>query len=124
MANYTSFSTAETNPDLDIVEDVSPDEVNAKIQDLTIVDVRTSEEYTGELGHIANSSLVTLDTLMDHIDTIPKEKTVVFICRSGRRSTNAAAIAKDHGFESAYNMKGGMILWNEMGLPTEGKSSE
>lgn len=123
MSNYTTFSTAEQNPDLDIVEDVSPDEVNAKKDNLTIIDVRSSEEYTGELGHIAGSKLVTLDTIMDHIDDIPKDKTVVFICRSGRRSTSAAAIAKDNGFESVYNMKGGMILWNEMGLSTEGKSS-
>ena len=123
MSQFTSFSTAETNPELDIVQDVSPDEVNAKATDLTIVDVRTSEEYTGELGHIAGSQLVTLDTLMDHIDNIPKEKTVVFICRSGRRSANATAIAKDNGFESVYNMKGGMMLWNEMGLATEGKNS-
>ena len=91
MSNYTTFSSVETNPDLDIVEDVSPDEVNAKISELTIIDVRTSEEYTGELGHIASSKLITLDTLMDHIDSIPKEKTVVFICRSGRRSTSGAS---------------------------------
>lgn len=123
MSNYTTFTSAETNPELDMVQDVSPDEVNAKINGLTIVDVRSSEEYVGELGHIPNSKLVTLDTLMDHIDDIPKEKTVVFICRSGRRSANATAIAKDNGFESVYNMKGGMLLWNEMGLTTEGKNS-
>ncbi len=123
MSNFVSFSTAEQNPELNIVEDVSPDEVNAKSNNLTIVDVRTQEEYTGELGHIPNSKLVTLDTLMDHIDDIPKDKTVVFICRSGRRSANATAIAKDNGFESVFNMKGGMLLWNEMGLTTEGKNS-
>lgn len=123
MSNYTTFSTAETNPDLDIVEDVSPDEVNAKRGNLTIIDVRSQDEFVGDLGHIENSKLITLDTLMDHIDDIPKDKTVVFICRSGRRSANATAIAKDHGFESVYNMKGGMLLWNEMGLSTEGKNS-
>ncbi len=124
MPNYTTFSTAETNPDLDMVQDVSPDEVNAKIKNLELIDVRSSDEYVGELGHIPNSTLITLDTLMDHIDEIPKEKTVVFICRSGRRSANATAIAQDNGFESVYNMKGGMLLWNEMGLTTEGKSAE
>ena len=123
MSKYTSFSTAETNPDLDMVEDVSPDEVNAKSDSLTLIDVRSADEFTGELGHVPNSQLVTLDTLMDNIDDIPKDKTVVFICRSGRRSANATAIAKDNGFESVYNMKGGMILWNEMGLTTEGKNS-
>lgn len=124
MSQFISFSTAETNPDLNMVLDVSPDEVNAKIEDLTLIDVRTEAEYIGELGHIPNSKLITLDTLMDHIDDLPKDKTIVFICRSGARSANATAIAKDNGFESVYNMKGGMILWNGMGLTTEGKSSE
>ena len=123
MSNYTTFSTAETNPELDIVEDVTPGEVNAKMDNLTLIDVRSSEEYTGELGHIPGSQLITLDTIMDHIDNIPKDKTVVFICRSGRRSASASAIAKDNGFESVYNMKGGMLLWNEMGLTTEGSNS-
>ena len=123
MSNYTTFSTAETNPDLDMVQDVSPDEVNAKIESLCIIDVRGADEYVGDLGHISSSTLVTLDTIMDNIDNIPRDKTVVFVCRSGRRSAGATAIAKDNGFESAYNMKGGMLLWNAMGLNTEGKNS-
>lgn len=123
MSKFTNFSTADTNPNMDMIEDVSPDEVNAKKDELTLIDVRTPEEYTGELGHVSNSKLMTLDTLMDHIDDIPKDKTVVFICRSGGRSANATAMAKDQGFESAYNMKGGMLLWNEMGLDVDGKNS-
>ena len=123
MSDYTNFSTAETNPELDIVKDISPDELSAKKQNVTLIDVRSSEEFVGELGHVPDSRLVTLDTLMDHLDDIPKDKTVVFICRSGRRSANATAIAQDNGFESAYNMKGGMMLWNEMGLETAGKNS-
>lgn len=123
MSNFTTFSTAETNPELDMVEDISPGELSAKQDQVTVVDVRSADEYVGELGHIPNSQLMTLDTIMDNIDSISKEKTVVFICRSGRRSANATAIAKDNGFTSAYNMKGGMLLWNEMGLTTEGKNS-
>ena len=119
MSKYTSFSSAEPNAELNLVEDVSPDEVNAKMDDLSLIDVRGAEEYVGELGHIPSSRLIPLDCLMDHIEQIPKDKTIVFICRSGRRSANAAAIAKDHGFESAYSMKGGMVLWNEMGLEIE-----
>ena len=122
MSTFTNFTT-ETNPDLDMVEDVSPGEVNAKKDNLCLVDVRSSDEYNGELGHIPGSQLITLDTLMDHIDNLPKDKTIVFVCRSGRRSANATAMAKDNGFESVYNMQGGMILWNEMSLDTEGKCS-
>lgn len=123
MSKFVSFTSAETNPDMDFVTDISPDEVNAKKELLTIIDVRSQDEYVGDLGHIPNSRLVTLDTLMDHIGSIPQDKTVVFICRSGRRSASATAIAKDNGFQSVYNMKGGMLLWNEMGLTTEGRQS-
>lgn len=123
MSKTVNFSTAETNPELDMVKDISPDELSAKKENVTLVDVRGADEFVGELGHIPGAQLMTLDTLMDHIDSIPKDKTVVFICRSGRRSANASAIAQDNGFESVYNMKGGMMLWNEMGLETEGKNS-
>lgn len=123
MSKFVNFTSAETNPDMDFVTDISPDEVNAKKELLTIIDVRSHDEYVGDLGHVPNSRLVTLDTLMDHIGSIPQDKTVVFICRSGRRSASATAIAKDNGFQSVYNMKGGMLLWNEMGLTTEGRQS-
>lgn len=119
MSEYVSFSSSEANPDLDIVSDVSPDEVNAKRDLICLIDVRRPDEYTGELGHIPGAKLLTLDTLSDHFDDIPKDKTVVFICRSGRRSASATALAKDQGYESVYNMKGGMMMWNEMGLETE-----
>lgn len=124
MSQHVQFNDLETNEDLEMVQDVSPKEVEAHIDQLTLIDVRSKEEYTGALGHIANSQLITLDRLMDHIDEIPQDKTVVFICRSGRRSASAAALAKDHGLESVYNLKGGMLLWNELGLKTEGKNSQ
>ena len=121
--SFVKFGNAETNPNLNMVEDVSPGEVFAKRDELCLIDVRRPDEYTGELGHAPGTTLMTLDTLPDQIKNIPTDKTVVFICRSGGRSANATAMAKDQGFEHAYNMKGGMILWNEMGLVTEGKSN-
>lgn len=123
MSNFITFSSAEPNPEMDMVQDISPDEVFAYRDQIAIIDVRSEDEYVGELGHISNSTLITLGTLMDHIDDLPKDKTIVFICRSGKRSANATAIAKDYGIDSVFNMKGGMILWNEMGLKVEGKNS-
>lgn len=123
MSDFVDFSSQETNPQLDIVQDVSPEEVNLKKEKIELIDVRQPNEYDGELGHIAGSKLVPLDTLMDHVNTLPQDKTIVFICRSGARSTNAAAIAMDYGLDSVFNMKGGMLLWNEMGLSVERSQS-
>lgn len=106
------------NPDFEGVLDVTPDDV-AKSSGAKIVDVREPAEYVGELGHIAGAELIVLQTLPDHLDRLPKDKPVVFICRSGVRSARAAAFAQANGFTQVYNMKGGMLLWNSMGLPTE-----
>ncbi|MCB0377491.1 MAG: rhodanese-like domain-containing protein [Bdellovibrionales bacterium] len=123
MSHFTKLSSAEPNPDLDRVEDVSPDEVNAKKDQLCLVDVRSPDEYVGPLGHIEGSILIELNELPHSLEKLPRQRTIVFICRSGRRSANATAIAKDKGFESAFNMKGGMLLWNEMGLEIKTKGA-
>lgn len=113
------FKSKEQNPNLEEVFDVDPKEVNDFQEQLALIDVRRPDEYTGELGHIPGSRLITLDTMNAHIQSLPKNKTIVFVCRSGARSANAASMALAHGFSDVYNMKGGMILWNEYGLDVE-----
>lgn len=98
--------------------EVSPQEVNEKLSDVVAIDVRRADEYTGELGHIAEIPLVTLETDFEkHLETLDKSKTYVFVCRSGGRSTNATLLAKSLGFENVFNMQGGMLRWNALDLP-------
>lgn len=113
------FKSKENNPNLEEVFDVDPKEVCDNQDQLALIDVRRPDEFTGELGHIPGARLVTLDTLQANIQSLPKNKTIVFVCRSGARSANAASLAIAHGFNDVYNMKGGMILWNEYGLDVE-----
>ena len=44
---------------------------------------------------------------------------LVAVCRSGVRSTTAAAILEGLGFERVYNLKDGMVEWNDRRLPVE-----
>ena len=113
------FASQEENLHYEKVLDIDPQELSEKVDDVIIVDVRQPDEFTGELGHIPSAQLMVLDELEETIDQLPKDKTVVFVCRSGGRSAKATAIALDHGFTHVFNMKGGMILWNELHLPTE-----
>lgn len=102
------------------VWEISPKQLHEKISEVKLIDVRQPEEYTGELGHIANSTLSTLQTeLEDYLDTLPKEQRYVFICRSGKRSTQACLFAEERGIQNVANLGGGMIAWNEENLPTE-----
>jgi len=113
------FKQKLPNPNYDNVFDVTPDEVKNNAQELTLIDVRQPEEYTGELGHVQNAQLVVLGEIPDQIKNIPTDKPVVFICRSGMRSAQASAYAHSLGIKNTYNMLGGMLLWNQLALPTE-----
>lgn len=113
------FKTKSTNPNFTNVEDVPPQEVLDNSKELVLIDVREISEFHGELGHIPDAELIVLSTLPQQINLIPKDQTVVFICRSGNRSANAAAYAKSVGYNNVYNMIGGMILWNQLQFPTE-----
>lgn len=113
------FENRIENPSYEGVFDVPPAELHQKMNQVKLVDVRQPDEYTGELGHVPGSELMVLDTLPDHLMNLPKDHTIVFICRSGARSARATAFAKMNGFEHVYNMQGGMLLWNNLQLPVE-----
>ena len=122
MAQTVAFESVNPNPNHDTVKDVKPEEVLTKKDDVVLVDVRRPDELTGELGHIPGVMHVVLDELPQRLDEIPKDQTVVFVCRSGGRSGQASAFALENGFQDVYNMQGGMIRWNELRFDTEGKS--
>lgn len=90
---------------------------------LRIVDVRSDGEFKGELGHITGAELATLGLqLAGLLDQAQRNELIVFVCRSGGRSAHATMMSREMGFTRTMNMHGGMILWNQLGLPTEGKS--
>ncbi|RAL25992.1 rhodanese-like domain-containing protein [Thermoflavimicrobium daqui] len=75
------------------------------------IDVRTPEEYTN--GHIPGSIHIPHDQMeLRYQELLPyKEKKLLLICRSGKRSVFAANVLAEHGFPSLFNMKGGMLEW-------------
>lgn len=91
-----------------------------KSQAVRLIDVRRPDEYTGELGHIPGAKLVTLGPdLQSLVDQGRKDETIVFICRSGGRSGQATQYATEKGYNHVFNMRGGMLRWNELAFPTE-----
>lgn len=119
MNKVTDFAQKFSNPQFEGVYDIDPSELHQKMKNVKLIDVRQPDEFTGELGHIPGAELIVLDTLPEHLDKIPQDQTVVFVCRSGGRSARAAAFAQQNGYPHVYNMRGGMLLWNELQFPTE-----
>jgi rhodanese-related sulfurtransferase len=42
---------------------------------------------------------------------------VVTVCHAGTRSAQATVILRQAGFTRTANLRGGMLLWQQMGLP-------
>lgn len=104
----------------DGVWEITVQEVHSNKGQFELIDVRQEEEFTGELGHIAGARLCTLQTdLPIEVSKLDAQKSYVFVCRSGMRSSRAAVMAQEAGIQNVYNMVGGMIAWNEAGLPID-----
>jgi len=85
------------------------------------VDVRNQADYHGEQGHITQASLIPLEELTSRIDELAehKDKTIVTICRTDKRSTKAAELLHKSGFTHVQVVKMGMSDWNANGFPVE-----
>lgn len=106
---------------VDGVPAVQPEEVHTKLgRSFELIDVRRPEEFCDPLGHIPGARLVTLGPdLMRFLNEANKANEIIFVCRSGGRSGQATALSRDAGFTKTANLVGGMLRWNELGLPTD-----
>ena len=78
------------------------------------IDVREKSEF--DEGHIKGVKLIPLSTINTEALKLDKNAKYITVCRSGRRSAKAAEEMKKLGF-NVVTMKGGMLEWQEKGLP-------
>jgi len=94
--------------------ELSAEDVNAQKDKYILVDVRERNELTGPEGKIQGSILATFGPDLAHfLEMADPSKDYVLICRSGYRSGKACEMAYAIGISKAYNLKGGMLAWNE-----------
>jgi rhodanese-related sulfurtransferase len=90
-------------------ENVRPEDVHALPPNVRRIDVREPDEYTGPLGHLANSELIPLATVEAAAQAWPRHQPLLLICRSGARSARAAVQLAALGFTRLFNLEGGML---------------
>ena len=81
-----------------------------------VVDVRQRGEW--KAGRIRGAVHVPLHELSARIDRMPRDRTLITVCRSGHRSAVAAKALRRAGYE-VENLSGGMKRWARAGLPLE-----
>ncbi len=106
----------------DGIPEVTAEKVQENLGKVRLIDVRTTEEFNNELGHIPGAELVTLGPdLTKFLNSGNKTEEMVFICRSGGRSGTATSESQKLGYKYTANLIGGMIRWNEMKYEVERK---
>lgn len=103
--------------------DVSPVDATRLInhEDAVLLDIREDKEYRE--GHILNARHIPLNMLGDRLRELEKfkGKPIIAYCRSGHRSARACALLRKHGFESVYNLGGGIMAWQNANFPVNKK---
>ncbi len=89
---------------------------NKDAPNFVILDVRTAEEYAD--GHMEKA--INLDykseTFKNELNKLDKNKTYLIYCRTGERSGITLDIMKKLGFSKVYDMLGGIIEWESVGV--------
>lgn len=78
-----------------------------------ILDVRSEGEM--EEGHIEGAILMDIHQsarFMEKAKEMDPSKNYYIYCHSGARSGQACAIFNSIGIKNAYNLMGGIMLWN------------
>ncbi len=94
---------------------VAYDMIEKNDSNLTILDVRTPEEFKKE-GKISGAKLIPVDQLAKNLTMLDKSKQILVYCRSGNRSVYASRVLEKNGF-TPLNMSGGINAWKSQKLP-------
>jgi rhodanese-related sulfurtransferase len=98
---------------IDPIAQIDPSAAKALAEDgALLLDVREPDEWRAE--HIADVVHMPLGELQP--DSVPHDRVVVAVCRSGNRSGKAATQLAAAGVD-VRNLAGGMKAWAEHGLP-------
>ena len=93
------------------MNEITVQELKEKIdnnEDFQLIDVREDFEYeTSNIGGV----LIPLGGVLIESDKISKDKPVVVMCRSGKRSAAAITQLEQQGFTNLSNLRGGILAW-------------
>lgn len=90
-------------------------------EDALVLDVREDAEY--KQGHLANAVHIPLGQLNQRVKELDKYRgrNVVAYCRTGNRSNTAASLLRRQGFDTVFNLAGGIVAWQNANLPVTKK---
>jgi uncharacterized membrane protein YdjX (TVP38/TMEM64 family)/rhodanese-related sulfurtransferase len=103
---------------------MNTEELKQNLQDHNqwlLLDVRSSDDFIGELGHISGAVNIPLEELKQRQSELQDylERPVAIICTTDRRSSQAERMLSGSGFGEVVIVAGGMSSWNQQGYAVE-----
>lgn len=95
---------------------VKPTEFKEKSINQVIIDIRTPQEFNQ--GHIEGAININFfdNSFIEQIGKYDKSKPIFLYCRSGNRTSSAAAKVAKLGYGEIYDLQGGIMSWSRENL--------
>lgn len=102
------------------LEPVTADELQERLDEVVVVDVRRADDYAA--GHLPGAVSIPLRELRDRLAELPAGREIVAYCSGPYcvASPNAVRLLRDHGRE-ARSLAGGATHWRRTGHPVTNK---
>ncbi|WP_071515058.1 rhodanese-like domain-containing protein [Geitlerinema sp. PCC 9228] len=109
--------------------EISPKKLATMHKKPLVLDVRSGMEYKG--GHVPGAVNLSLPRLMlgmmplfrwmlpKWFRDLPKDQPIAVMCLTSHRSPIAARQLVNSGFQKVWNVSGGMMKWQQLGLDVE-----
>ena len=101
------------------LDEVLPDWVCAHRDQITLLDVRSREEWQGPDGRVSGSVHLPLSELSERQAELPRDRPLVVVCYAGSRSALATQQLQRNGWPRVANLRGGLHRWADEGFPLE-----
>ena len=100
------------------VRDVGPNDATRMLNhdNAIMIDMRNDKDY--QAGHIVNAVHLPEcnESTLKRLEKFRKRPLIVY-CRSGQKSAGVCGKLRKQGFEPVYNLKGGVLAWQNANLP-------
>jgi rhodanese-related sulfurtransferase len=86
--------------------------------DAILVDLREGLERNGREFKVNNVILMPHRGFKAEFESLPKDRALILACCVGLESKDGVRFLLAHGYASVASLNGGMIAWEEDGMPT------
>ena len=102
------------------IPQISPRDAFDRLQQgALLLDVRELDEVEQLICDTPNLLVMPMSDFQNNCNQLPKDKEIITVCYSGGRSFVATQLLIAYGYTQVSNLAGGIIAWQNEGLPTK-----